>query len=276
MTAALDLPIDASNVYLGSPGRLRPLPPPKPDVQPEGTRFAPVSRSLDGTGTEWFFGTKRKFKLDLPWCTPGERAWLELCWDGAIQPLWLIDPLTPNRYPKGVASSGSTLRGEQAFNSDAATTTVAEQPDCPNAPPRSVRVTAATYLGYDRLPVVGGETLTFVSWSRASSELTPEVTFTDALGTVLGTTTADTVPGGATTLTKSVLTAPVPDRSAFAAYRLTQAEVGTIVSGAWRAAADGGTEWTNGGGAYRVAFTDKSSSSSRYPLETVSVTLEEL
>lgn len=274
--APLRLGVHPSNVYLGSPGRMTPLPPPKPGVQPEGKRYAAVARSLNGTGTEWFFGTKRAWKADLPWCTPEERAWLELCWDGAVQPLWLIDPLTPNRLPKGVASTGSTLNGVRAFTSNGTISTVAEQPAFDGAPRYAIRATGATRLAYERLPVVGGETLTFVTWTRADAPVTPQVSFTDVTGADEGTVTGDPLTSGAAETAQTVTTVPVPDRAAFATFALATAAATTIVTSAWRAATDGRTAWTVGGGCYRVAFTEKSSDSDRVPLETVSVTFEEL
>lgn len=271
---ALELGVRPENVYLGAPGRLRPLPPPKPGVSPEGKRYAALSRSLNGTGTEWFFGTKRKWSADLPWCTPEERAWLELCWDGGLAPLWLIDPLTPNRLPKGVASTGSTLRGELGFTSDGTPGTTDEHPDFPDAPPFSVQVTASV-LSARRVPVVPGERLTFTAWARSEAELTPFIRFSDTAGKRLDTAEGDALDDIAT-LTRFTRAASVPDGAAWSEVGFSRAERGPMVTAAWRVATDGAADWTPGGGAYRVAFTEKSSSSDRLPLETVSVTFEEL
>lgn len=263
-------------LYLGSPGRMLALPQPDKGIAPEGMRYAPLTRSLDGTGTEWFFGVKRKYAFDLPYCTPTDRRWLALCWEGAVQPLWFIDPLTPNRLPAGIASTGSTLRGERLFTSDGVVSTVRLQPDFPEAPPNSAYAQQASYLAYSGVPCVDGETLTFSYWAFGSGALTPSVTFTDVLGGTLATVNGTSGPAGGSTLIQQTLTAPVPPRAAFAALRLTQPAKGTITTSAWRLASDGGTDWTEGGGAYRVAMTKQSATSSTYPMQTISVTFEEL
>ena len=271
--------IKPSAYYLGSPGRMYDMGAVKPGVQPGRERYSSLNRSQNGTGTEWLFGTKRTYSLELPYCTPTDLAWLDLCWQGGVNPLWFIDPLTPNRFSEAVAATGSTFLGDRAFTSVGGNIAPVPiiVPPFPGAPPMGVTAVGATALTSAPIPAIPGETLTFVSWSVANTaNATPTVQFTDAHGAALGSpVTATPIPSG-NTVVKSVVTAVVPVNAAFATYSITTPTASGISSTAWRAGSDGATEWSGGGGSYRVRMSSWSGTSDRYPLETVTLGIDQL
>ncbi|WP_031467090.1 hypothetical protein [Sciscionella sediminilitoris] len=267
--------IAASTLYLGAPGRMREIPPPEPGWSPKYLRFGTITRGLDGTGTEWLLGTKHGTSITVAHCDPEELRWIGLCWTGAVSPLWLLCSVIPNRFPVGVADTGSTLRGERALRTDGALNVIPDPAGFAEAPPMAVQVTGATLVEHAGLPVMPGETLTAAAWVHATAAVTARLRILDTTGAMLAEHTSAPAPSG-DAYQRITCAGLVPETAATMTYQLGTASAATITTTAWSVRPDGSSNWATGGGAMRVGFAERSATTPIYPRVSTTIELEEL
>lgn len=258
--------------YLGKPGDMRALLIPDTGWTDGDKRYSALTRSLNGTGTETLFGIKKTWQFELPGCLPEDRAWLDLCWSGAVRPLYLVNPVQPNRFPTTIAQTGGTPRGARDFSNTGGSLAVVAESD---VSPYSVKLSSGTVVSYTGLLALPGETLTVTARLHSNATVTPSLTAYDAGGSQLLSQTGSTL-ASTTTFATAKVSLTAPSGTATVKFALTASASANITTNGWLARVDGSTVWTTGNGACRVVMTDLSATSPTYPVETVSATFEQL
>ncbi|WP_328604767.1 hypothetical protein OG943_32695 [Amycolatopsis sp. NBC_00345] len=284
------MPFDPGTWYLGWLGELRALPVPEPGLTTTEKRFGGVHESLNGSRTADITGFRTEYHFDFTYLAETDYQWLRALYLRHLRgPHYLINPLRGNLLSP--QCSTGYVHGVQDYGWQALGSGYDYVLDYPSAVApagnRTFRITnvpaAPGYLILDGskkfIPVLTGEPVTFSVYLKADAarSITMYLEKIDKFGASIAGG-ADLTVNVTTSWQRFILThVPAVDTAALrpgfvfgtaqtynTAFAAPQVEYGAVA-----------TPWDLGGGSTKVVLDQITSTSPRFPLSDVTVTLWE-
>lgn len=273
--------------YLGPPGDLRPLVCPDTNISIIKRRYGGVQVGISGARTVDVTGFRDDYVFSFSFMEPSEWSWLEALHTRHVRgPFWLINPMRNNR----LSTRATTL--DRSFNSNAgitmqggSTQLVADWPSAANPGALSMRWYSRTnpsvmYFDRDiRFPVFPTEQVTRSVYMRSSAgtiDVQSRIQWYKKDGTAIVSIPTTTHSVG-TSWTRFSQTTTAPADAVTGLFHLYTESITNDLFVAAPQLNNGATAlaWEQGGGAPLVHVDQLETTSPRYPLSSVNLTLLE-
>ena len=272
--------------YLGPAGSLQALTCPDKGVKLNTIRYGGVHRALSGAATVDITGFKDEFEFEWSYATEEEVRALRAMHTRIVPgPFWLINPLRKNRLSLRASQLFYLARsfpGVWVFDG-AGIEYAHDWPEDAGLGGRCVRwhskPSSPTVLTFDYakwVPVLPGEELTVSVYMKGSGSHVPQITWMDKTGTPVGSPVVGTGTVSSS-WARHELTATAPAGAALMRFDvLSQSSTADVYVAAPQIEANSeATYWEPGGGSVWVHLDQLDTSSPRFPLFDVSMTLLE-